>query len=83
MRVSKLTARLLNNLDKETWKMGTFTKHRCPRCGGNMFLYNDYDGWYEQCLQCSFINYLDVIYQNNKEKVDSPQSSEIHQAAAS
>jgi ribosomal protein S27AE len=26
----------------------------CPRCGGNMFLDLELDGWYEQCLQCSY-----------------------------
>jgi len=26
----------------------------CPRCGGNLFIYRDVDGWYEECLQCSF-----------------------------
>jgi hypothetical protein len=39
-------------------------KHRCPKCGGNLFLYNDHNGWYEQCLQCSFIVYLDTVYLN-------------------
>jgi len=26
----------------------------CPRCGGDMFIDKDLDGWYEQCLQCSY-----------------------------
>jgi DNA-directed RNA polymerase subunit RPC12/RpoP len=25
----------------------------CNRCGGDMFIDRDADGWYEQCLQCS------------------------------
>ncbi len=25
----------------------------CPRCGGDLFIASDMDGWYEQCLQCS------------------------------
>lgn len=31
-----------------------FTRKRCPKCGGNVFLDKDRDmrGWYEQCLQC-------------------------------
>ena len=37
---------------------------RCPKCGGNLFLYNDYDGWYEQCLQCSYTLSLDVVFKN-------------------
>ena len=40
------------------------TKQRCPKCGGNLFLYNDFDGWYEQCLQCSFTKYLEVVAEN-------------------
>ena len=39
-------------------------KQRCPKCGGNLFLYNDHNGWYEQCLQCSFIVYLDTVFDN-------------------
>ena len=38
--------------------MGTWQKNRCPRCGGRMFVDNDIDGWYEQCLNCSFRNEL-------------------------
>ena len=26
----------------------------CPRCGGDIFIAKDIDGWYEQCLQCSY-----------------------------
>jgi uncharacterized protein (DUF983 family) len=37
-------------------------QRKCPKCGGNLFLFNDFNGWYEQCLQCSRIRYLDVIY---------------------
>ncbi|MFC2022247.1 hypothetical protein ACFLTR_03440 [Chloroflexota bacterium] len=25
----------------------------CPRCGGDVFIDRDLDGWYELCLQCS------------------------------
>ena len=30
------------------WKLKS-----CPRCGGDIFIAKDIDGWYEQCLQCS------------------------------
>ena len=40
----------------------------CPKCGGNIIIDRDYHGWYEQCLQCSFMKDLKVIYQ---EKADS------------
>ncbi len=26
----------------------------CPRCSGDVFIDRDMDGWFEQCLQCSF-----------------------------
>ncbi len=26
----------------------------CPRCGGDIFVDRDLNGWYEQCLQCSY-----------------------------
>ena len=32
----------------------TDNNRRCPKCGGNLFIYNDYYGWYEQCLQCAY-----------------------------
>jgi len=61
--------------------MGYLRKNRCPKCGGNMFLYNDFDGWYEQCLQCAHIKYLDVIY-DNKQKVGKVTASETSQVTA-
>ncbi|UCC16753.1 MAG: hypothetical protein JSU58_10375 [Dehalococcoidales bacterium] len=55
---------------------------KCPKCGGRMFLYNGFDGWYEQCLQCSFILYLDVVYVSSL-KVDPESTSEISQSTVS
>ena len=55
---------------------------KCPKCGGRLFLYNGFDGWYEQCLQCSFIMYLDVVYDNSL-KVDPERTSEIGQSTVS
>ena len=26
----------------------------CPRCGGDLFIDRDSEGWFEQCLQCSY-----------------------------
>lgn len=31
-----------------------FTGTQCPRCGGNVFVENDYYGWRESCLQCGY-----------------------------
>jgi hypothetical protein len=33
----------------------------CPRCQGRVFRYNDQDGWYEQCIRCGFLRYLDAV----------------------
>jgi len=40
---------------------GFIKKKRCPRCGGNIYLDSDRFGWYEQCLQCGVILYLDTV----------------------
>jgi DNA-directed RNA polymerase subunit M/transcription elongation factor TFIIS len=31
------------------WKLKS-----CNRCGGDLFIDRDADGWFEQCLQCSY-----------------------------
>jgi len=41
-----------------------FTQRRCPKCGGNIFVYRDLYGWHEQCLQCSRIWYLDSVVES-------------------
>jgi len=41
---------------------------RCPKCGGNLYLDRDYIGWYEQCLQCSYMKDLKVVYQSKKKE---------------
>jgi len=42
------------------------TAGRCPKCGGNLYLEKDYNGWYEQCLQCGYMKDLAVVYQSKK-----------------
>jgi ssDNA-binding Zn-finger/Zn-ribbon topoisomerase 1 len=42
------------------------TTHRCPKCGGNLYMDKDYHGWYEQCLQCAYMRNLKVIYEDKK-----------------
>ncbi len=41
---------------------------RCPKCGGNLYLDRDYNGWYEQCLQCAYMKDLAVVYQSKKKE---------------
>ena len=38
-----------------------FTRQRCPRCGGNIYLERDGSDWYEHCLQCGYTSDLRVI----------------------
>jgi ribosomal protein S27AE len=57
-------------------------QQRCPKCGGNLFLYNDYQGWYEQCLQCSFTLYLNAVYKNTR-KVEPNRTTEVGQSMPS
>jgi len=44
------------------------TGGRCPKCGGNLYLDRDYNGWYEQCLQCAYMKDLAVVYQGKIKK---------------
>lgn len=45
------------------------TGGRCPKCGGNLYLDRDYNGWYEQCLQCAYMKDLVVVYQDKNKKI--------------
>lgn len=38
----------------------------CPRCGGDVFMDRELDGWYEVCLQCSHRNELRNITEAEK-----------------
>jgi DNA-directed RNA polymerase subunit M/transcription elongation factor TFIIS len=45
------------------------TGGRCPKCGGYLYLDRDYNGWYEQCLQCAYMEDLAVVYQDKDKKI--------------
>lgn len=51
----------------------------CPRCGGNMLLNNDLYGWYEQCLQCSYLRDLDDIFRVKEQPMEQVDKSELAQ----
>lgn len=53
------------------------TKGRCPKCDGNLYLDKDYNGWYEQCLQCAYMKDLAVVYQRRK-KTEKDGQATIH-----
>lgn len=41
----------------------------CPRCGGDMFLSEDIYGYYEQCLQCSYMYELKDITEFKRQQI--------------
>lgn len=63
--------------------MACGTHKRCPKCGGNLFLVNGFNGWYEQCLQCSRIRYLDVIYDERGKVVIDHSSGQLEPTVSS
>ncbi len=40
----------------------------CPKCGGDLFVDCDLDGWYEECLQCGYLHDLKTILKVGEEK---------------
>lgn len=44
------------------------TGGHCPKCNGNLYLDRDFNGWYEQCLQCGYMRDLAVVYQKRVRK---------------
>ena len=40
----------------------------CSRCGGDVYIDKDIDGWFEQCLQCSFRHELKDLIQFKKQE---------------
>ncbi|MFC1592640.1 hypothetical protein ACFL4C_01345 [Candidatus Omnitrophota bacterium] len=46
-----------------TWKV-----KGCPRCRGDVFIDKDMDGWYEQCLQCSYRHELKELAEFKEEQ---------------
>jgi hypothetical protein len=48
----------------------------CPRCGGDAYMDKDADGWFEQCLQCSFRRELKELKVYQKKAVAAGVSKE-------
>lgn len=48
----------------------TGKERRCPKCGGNLYIDKDYHGWYEECLQCAYINDLAEVYEKKEAKAN-------------
>lgn len=39
----------------------------CPKCSGDLYVDYDLNGWYEQCLQCGYMQDLKSILEIKKE----------------
>jgi hypothetical protein len=33
----------------------------CPRCGGDLRVDRDWKEWYEQCIQCGYLSFLESM----------------------
>ena len=49
----------------------------CPKCGGDLFVDYDVNGWYEQCLQCGYLHDLKTILQVKEEKPAKAEKKEF------
>jgi DNA-directed RNA polymerase subunit RPC12/RpoP len=49
----------------------------CSRCSGDVFIDKDIDGWYEQCLQCSYRRELKDLAQFRKQAVTAAMDKAI------
>jgi hypothetical protein len=51
--------------------MGKWIIHGCPKCGGSMMVDKDEDGWYEECINCSFRSDLKVFVESHAKSMRS------------
>ena len=57
--------------------MGKWKISGCPGCGGSLFVDRDMDGWYEQCINCSYRNELKISVDNAEKVVTEVEASLI------
>ena len=53
---------------EEVNEMPNWKLKGCPKCSGDLFIDRDFNGWYEQCLQCGYLGELKDINSLNKQK---------------
>jgi DNA-directed RNA polymerase subunit M/transcription elongation factor TFIIS len=68
--------------DAEMWRF-----KGCPKCGGDLFVDYDLNGWYEECLQCGYLHDLRTVLEVREQKAEkSGQKRELalagHQSKA-
>ena len=52
---------------EEVIKMANWKLKSCPKCHGDLFVGQDFYGWYEQCLQCAHRSELKELAQLKKQ----------------
>jgi len=57
--------------------MGKWKIRGCPRCGGSFFVDRDIDGWYKQCINCSYRNELKALAALTKKPVTKEKPSSM------
>ena len=40
----------------------------CPKCGGDVYVDRDHDGWHEECLQCGHCASMRTMVQAAKQR---------------
>ena len=53
----------------------------CPRCKGDVLLEKDKYGWYEQCLQCSYLRDMETILVVKQQQADKAKQVNLAHAA--
>lgn len=48
--------------DGNMWKFRS-----CPKCGGDLYVDYDLNGWYEECLQCGYMHDMKTVLEIKKE----------------
>lgn len=43
----------------------------CPKCGGDLFIDYDINGWYEECLQCGYLHDLKTVLEVKEQKAET------------
>ena len=49
----------------------------CPKCGGDLFIDYDVNGWYEECLQCGYLHDLKTVLEVREEKPAKVEKKEL------
>ena len=52
----------------------------CPKCGGDLFVDYDINGWYEECLQCGYLHDLKTVLEVREEKSAKAEKKELAMA---